>query len=44
VVPTDMIERATTLQEAEESYRRFYKLVEDFLSAMEDEERARQFV
>jgi len=29
---TDMMEGTTTLQEAEESYRRFYKLVENFLS------------
>jgi len=41
-LPTDIIERATTLQEAEESYRVFYKLVEDILSVKENEERARQ--
>lgn len=39
----NIIEKTSaTLQEAEESYRIFYKLVEDILSVKEDEERARQ--
>lgn len=41
---TNMIERTATLQEAEESYRNFYNLVEDILSVKEDEVRARQLV
>jgi len=36
-----MIERATTLQEAEESYRVFQKYEKDISSVKEDEERAR---
>lgn len=41
-LPADQLERAIALQEAEESFRRFYKMVEEILTLKEVEERARQ--
>jgi len=41
-LPIDQQEKATALSEAEETFRLFYKMVEDILTLKETEERARQ--
>lgn len=41
-LPADHVERANALQEAEETFRQFYKMVEEILTLKEVEERARQ--
>jgi len=41
-LPLDQREKAAALNEAEETFRLFYKMVEDILTLKETEERARQ--
>ncbi|KAE9525639.1 hypothetical protein AGLY_014166 [Aphis glycines] len=41
-LPADHVDRANALQEAEETFRRFYKMVKEILTLKEVEERARQ--
>lgn len=41
-LPTDHQEKATALNEAEETFRLFYKMVEDILTLKEFDERAQQ--
>lgn len=41
-LPAEPVEKAAVLREAEETYRTFYKMVEDILSRKEEEERLRQ--
>jgi len=41
-LPMDHHEKATALNEAEETYRLFYKMLEDILTLKKIEERARQ--
>jgi len=40
--PMDQTDKATVLNEAEETFRLFYKMVEEILTLKEVEERARQ--
>jgi len=41
-LPTDHQEKAIALNEAEETFRIFYKMVEEIMSLKEEEERVRQ--
>jgi len=38
----DLLEKATALRDADETFRIFYKMVEEILTLIEVEERARQ--
>jgi len=43
-LPADLHEKAIALNNAEETFRIFYKMVEEILTLKEEEERARQAV